>query len=115
MEVQKLLRQARLEQQEKAESRVDRLTRRGGGVGEPFVAENWREIPAKELAAMPRVAQSRYQAVSICIAVHFIVHTFPSVDAAKHPILTVVATVTIPSLSLHCVSLCLGITSLTAV
>lgn len=70
VEVQKLLRQARLEQQEKG-SRVDRVIRRKGE--EPFVAGNWRDIPAKELAAMPRVAQSRYQAVSIS---YTIVHSY---------------------------------------
>lgn len=61
VEVQKLLRQSRVDQQEK-EARPGRETRSKGK--EPFVARNWKELSAKELAAMPRVAQSRYQAVS---------------------------------------------------
>ena len=62
VEVQKLLRQSRVEQQEK-EARPGREGTRSKGKDQ-FVARNWKELSAKELAAMPRVAQSRYQAVS---------------------------------------------------
>ena len=75
VEVQKLLRQSRVEQQEK-ESMPIRGTRSKGE--EPFVARNWKELTAKELAAMPRVAQSRYQAVSSYFSAPFALHCSPA-------------------------------------